>query len=386
MPNWTDVAPRLGVVYDLFGDGRTALKAGVNKFMQPTVTGYAKRYNPMVSSTDRRDWDDCAYLPGTSTCNPALVGAPGWHDDIAQDNELGATSNVNFGKAPTRRPAEDIRRGYNVEYSLSVQRQIVPGTSVFVGYFKRTFYNLEIEDNLLVSMSDYTPFQVENPLVAGEMITVYNLNRAKLGQVNSEDRNSDLNRTFYNGFETSFLARLPRNATVFGGVTFERTQDRDCDTDNPNQLRFCDETGELFQELGKVNPLPFQPEFKLAGSYPFPLGLEASASFLSFPGLSRTVTWSVPANRFPGGQRTQTVSVPLQPPASRFNDRWNQLDVGVKKSFRLKRWQMEGSLMLFNALNNRPILSYNNSFGSALDRPESSLVPRLLRVAWRASF
>jgi hypothetical protein len=140
LPNWTDVAPRFGIVYDLFGDGRTAIKGGINKYMQPVVASYSKRYNPMVSSTDRRDWDDCAYLPGTITCNPALIGAPGYHDDIAQDNELGPPTNVNFGKTASRRPADDLRRGYNIEYSLSVQRQIVPGSSVFFGYFKRTFY------------------------------------------------------------------------------------------------------------------------------------------------------------------------------------------------------------------------------------------------------
>ena len=27
VPNWKDVSPRLGAVYDLFGDGRTAIKA-----------------------------------------------------------------------------------------------------------------------------------------------------------------------------------------------------------------------------------------------------------------------------------------------------------------------------------------------------------------------
>jgi hypothetical protein len=399
LPNWNDIAPRFGIVYDLFGDGRTALKGGINKYMHPVVTSFASRYNPMRSDTDRRDWADCAYLPGTVTCDPAKIGAPGYHDDIAQDDEIGPPSNLNFGKAPARRPADDIRRGYNLEYSLSLQRQVVPGTSVFVGWFKRTFYRLEKQDNVLVdTLADYTAFQTANPLNNGEMITVFNLNRAKQGLVDIVDRNSDTNRQFYNGYETSFLSRLPRGATLFGGATWERTRERLCDQDDPNLLRFCDQTGELFQEYGKVEKIPFKPELKLAGNYPLGRGFEASASFISFPGLARSVTWAVPANRFPGGQRTQAVTVGtspagqlttaggLIPPGTKFGDRWNQLDVGVKKNFRVGRWSMEGSAMVFNVLNLSPILTYNNAFGSSLDRPLSNLQPRLLRLSFRASF
>ena len=38
VPNWNDVAPRLGMIYDLFGDGKTAIKAGFNKYMHPVTT------------------------------------------------------------------------------------------------------------------------------------------------------------------------------------------------------------------------------------------------------------------------------------------------------------------------------------------------------------
>jgi hypothetical protein len=70
----------------------------------------------------------------------------------------------------------------------------------------------------------------------------------------------------------------------------------------------------------------------------------------------------------------------LIPPGTKFNDRWNQLDVGVKKSFRIRGWRMEGSAMVFNALNFSPILTFNNAYGSSLDTPLSNLQPRLLRL------
>ena len=252
LPNWNDVAPRFGLVYDLFGNGRTALKFAANKYMNPAGGSFPDRYNPMKNDTDRRNWSDCAYLPGTSTCDPAKIGAPGYHDDIAQDNEIGPSNNLNFGIAPSRRPGPDLGRGYNVEYTASVQRQIMSNASVAASYYKRTYYNLEKQTNLLVTLSDYAAFQTANPLNASETITIYNLNRVKQGQVDILDVNSKSNRRFYNGVELSFMARLRGGGTAFGGVTMERTLERLCDVDDPNLLRFCDQTGTLYQELGKV--------------------------------------------------------------------------------------------------------------------------------------
>ena len=32
VPDWLDLVPRLGMVYDIFGDGKTALKLAVNRY------------------------------------------------------------------------------------------------------------------------------------------------------------------------------------------------------------------------------------------------------------------------------------------------------------------------------------------------------------------
>ena len=37
-PRWHDLSPRLGVAFDLFGDGRTALKTSLNKYLTPVLT------------------------------------------------------------------------------------------------------------------------------------------------------------------------------------------------------------------------------------------------------------------------------------------------------------------------------------------------------------
>src|SRR5262249_10008931 len=33
-PNWKDASPRMGAVFDVFGDGRTAIKGSINKYVE----------------------------------------------------------------------------------------------------------------------------------------------------------------------------------------------------------------------------------------------------------------------------------------------------------------------------------------------------------------
>ena len=41
MPTWTSIAPRAGVVYDLFGNQKTALKSSIGRYMQAGTTGFS---------------------------------------------------------------------------------------------------------------------------------------------------------------------------------------------------------------------------------------------------------------------------------------------------------------------------------------------------------
>ena len=33
MPNWKDIDPRFGIAYDLFGDGKTAIKTSIGRYV-----------------------------------------------------------------------------------------------------------------------------------------------------------------------------------------------------------------------------------------------------------------------------------------------------------------------------------------------------------------
>ena len=46
IPTFHDLSPRLGVTYDLFGNGKTALHGGINKYVERMAPDFSIRYNP----------------------------------------------------------------------------------------------------------------------------------------------------------------------------------------------------------------------------------------------------------------------------------------------------------------------------------------------------
>ena len=191
------------------------------------------------------------------------------------------------------------------------------------------------------------------------------------------------------------MARLGHGITAFGGWTAGRTLSVSCDTFDPNLLRFCDQTGKLYQELGKVPGISYRHDFKAAGSYSAPFGLIGSVSLSSFAGAlsagapgagvdalgSLGVAWTPAASVFPGGQRTQSVTVPLIAPGTKFLKRLNQLDLSLKKTIRLTKVELEPQFGLYNALNSSVVLTENQAFGTALGTPQTILIGRLPRLA-----
>jgi hypothetical protein len=376
IPNWTNVAPRLGVVYNLTGDAKTAVKGSVNKYNRNFTTDFANRYNPLVLQSDTRNWSDCDFLSGTSTCSARVLSTN--KDGIAQDNEIGPSNNLNFGLAPARHADPNIKRPYDIEYSLGIVRQLFTGVSVTGAWYRRDTYNLEQQLNTLISVADYASFTTPSPL-NGEPVLIYNLNRAKQGiqdllDTTATDRAKA--RVNYNGLEVSFTARLPRGGNMFGGWSADKLVTVACASFDPNTFRYCDQ--------GQYG-IPFRNDFKFAGSYPIVWGVQVGATLQSYAGSPLAVNWSVPANLFPGG-RTQSVTVNLVEPGSTFLERWTQLDLSFRKTFSMGKYRVDGALDMFNALNSNVVLSQNQNFGSTLGQPLAVLQGRLLRLSSQIKF
>jgi len=270
MPTWKDFAPRFGVVYDVFGTGKTAIKAGFNRYNESRTTQFATKYNPLALTSATLTWND-------------LNG-----DDIAQ-GERGCTfgtagCEINFAQLPSNFGVRslatvdpDFQRTYNLEYTAGVQHELFPRVSVAATFYRRQFYDLPVTDNLLRTPADYRAVDVVSPL-DGEVFKAYTVaTTTQLRAVNDFDTNATSDRKqIYNGGDITFNVRIPGGGTLFGGYTMERTLRVTCDEpDDPNFLRFCDD---------RENDLPWLKQFKFAGTYPVKWGIQASFSFQSING------------------------------------------------------------------------------------------------------
>ena len=131
MASWSDIVPRVGTAYDLFGDGKTALKVSINKYViaQGLQGTYGDTANPVnrlanivTRMLDRSESQLHAGLRSDQVLAQDLRAAGG---DLC-----GVVSDTNFGK-PTLSLNYDPAvlngwgtRPYQWEFSASVQRQL----------------------------------------------------------------------------------------------------------------------------------------------------------------------------------------------------------------------------------------------------------------------
>ena len=375
--DFNDVLPRFSVVYDLFGTARTALKFSVGRYVDTLGAVPLDGYNPISRSPESRNWFD-------TDLGGALLPTNG--DDIAQENEIAASTNPFFGtRAVFRTDPDNLDRESSWDYSAGVQQEIASGVSASVMWYHTRERNLWSNREAAVTANDYTPFQIVSPL-DGEEITVYNLNPGvATGDVVT--RSSAINKRTYNGLELSVQGRLPSGGTIIGGFYTDRKVSTNCDTTNPNELRFCDESGATFQDQGAVPTLDFRHEYKLAIVHPLPWDFSGSLSFISYPGNAadanirwQNVAYPVPSSMFaPVGGRTVPVTLQLTTPGTRYLERWNQLDVSFNRSFRTGNMEFIPRFDVYNLTNSATVLSEIESFGRHGD-PVTTLPGRLLRL------
>jgi Carboxypeptidase regulatory-like domain len=368
VPNWNDWAIRLAAAYDLFGNGKTALKANVGKYVAAQAAGYAQNFNGMSGVTQQVTWTDISR-------NGTIFDAAG----NIEVSEVGPRPS-NYGQV-TNRPDPALPRGYNWEYSAVLQHELFPRMSVTAGFYRRDFYNLQVADNSTVSLTDWTSLSIATPTdsrlpLSGQPFTLYTLNPAKVGAATDNLLTaSTQNKSTYNGVE--FTANLRRDKFIFfGGVTTDRLITSNCDgssatdgtsgRDNPNGLRFCDSVRATAGQPAGI----FRTTVKASAAYSFQYDVQLSGSFTSIPGpavaANLTVTSAIAGRPIIGNTAGLTsVDVNLVQPNSLFLDRQNRLDLRVGKGFRFSQRKIQAFADIFNVLNAATALSVNQRYAAA---------------------
>jgi len=383
VPEWFDLSPRVGASYDLFGNGRTALKFSAGKYMVASNGEIAKALNPFVTSVNsvNRAWTDRDgdFFPDCDLVNPAANG------------ECGVFSNTAFGQQRvTTQYSEQISRGFsNRDYlwdvAAEIQHQIGPKLSTSFGYYRNWYGNFAVTDNVLVGPGDYDPYCITAPtdsrLPGGggyEVCGLYDIKPAKFGQVDNLVRPA---RDFGNQqrvsdfFQINANTRFDNGIRIGGGFDFGRTMTDTCFTvDSPQQVVLTDV---LNYHCRQVIPFEGTAQVKLNGSVPLPGDFVVSAVLQNTAGPTITAVYSAtnaevqPSLGRPLAGGTRTVNVSLIEPFTMFEKRRNQVDLRLSKVFRLGSRRIRANFDMYNAFNAASILGINNNFGAQWRRPQS---------------
>ena len=432
---YNDITPRMGAAYDLFGNGKTALKVNLGKYLQgASVSNLAYSANPVLRLPSGN---------GLSTTGLCLFGAlgftnpcvsRGWLDanfnmtpDCNLSNPLAngecqSIDNLAFGTTQfTSQIAPDLLSGWGVRpsdwsFGLSVQQQLFPRASVEIGYFRRSFTQYTtsgtVTDNQAISPADVGTFYLTAPsdprLPGGggyQIGPLYDINPGKFGQVSNvveptKDVGNDTR--LFNGVDVTFNVRDLYGVTFTGGTSTGKVEDDFCAVRS------------VIPEAYLLNPYchnvsPWLTSFRGLASYTIPkVDVNLSSVWQDKPNIgtdqitSLTATYTLTAADLTSA--AAQLGRPLTNPAAQVNllepgqvygPRIRQLDLSIKKIVHLGNQRITAGLDIYNITNNNVTLAFNPTFvatapgaapSASWPGTTSYMNPRVFRLSAEYSF
>jgi hypothetical protein len=422
---YNDITPRVAAAYDLFGNGKTAVKFNWGRYLAYAANDSPyTQANPAVtiaSTVSNRGWTDGNNnkVVDCDLLNSAQNGRDG--DTCAA---LGATSNLGQALSITQvNPAVLSgwgKRPGDYQWTAMVQQEIIPRVSVEVSYTRRNFFNFTVNDDLnrdvATAWDSYTvtaPADSRLPNGGGYPITLLTPKAVVTPKpyLTWETDFGPARQSLWHGVDVAVNARLRGGLTTSFGTSTGRSIVDTCGTaPNYNQYNGTTNADMGPDPRGCHNEEPFQTTVRGLATYVIPkIDLLVSGTVRSQPpmllGINQA-SWIVPnsvvqaafGGRLPlGALPTGTTTIQLSDNVNRIyaDTRRTQFDMRIAKVLRFGRTRSNIGIDLNNLLNTNYPTGYtttytysvnNSAQGGTWGAPTSIYAPRFVRINYTVEF
>ena len=413
--SFNDITPRFGAAYDLFGNGKTALKFNLGHYLDAATNDSEYTSNSpaaRIVRTASRNWGD-ADNDKVVDCDILNFAANG-------ECALLTGNDANFGgvSGNTTQVNQATLRGWNVrqsdwQWGITVQHEVIPRLSAEVAYNRRWFLGNKVTDNTLRGPADYEPFTILAPQDArlpgggGYPIALSMLRAtAPAGAANYVTFEEDFGpeRTqYWHGVDFTLNARLRQGLILQFGTQTGRSVEDTCEmaqvldsTAGPVLLT----NGSTIKDLRNCRDEdPFQTTVRGLASYTIPkVDVLVSGTLRSQPAFERNANWQVPNSVIqsiigrlpPGGLATGNTTINVLDNDHRLyaDNRRTQIDMRFAKILRFGSRRLDIGVDLNNLLNTNYTTTYedtyqytaaNSGLGGTWNNPTAIIAPRFVR-------
>jgi hypothetical protein len=413
--SFNDITPRFGAAYDVFGNGKTALKFNLGHYLDSATNDSEYTSNSpaaRIVRTATRNWQD---LDNDKVIDCDIL-------NFAANGEcpLLAGNDANFGgvSGNVTQVNPDTLKGWGVrqhdwQWGITVQHEVIPRLSAEVSYNRRWFKGAKVTDNTLRGPNDYEGFTLTAPVDprlpdgGGYSIPLSLLRAtAPAGAQNYVTFESDFGpeRTLYwHGVDVTVNARLRQGLIMQFGTQTGRSIEDTCgmaqvlDSTAAPALLTNNSTIKDLRNCRDVDP--FQTTIRGLASYTIPkIDVLVAGTLRSQPPLEFVANWAVPNSLIqsitgrlpPGATATGNTTINILDNDHRLyaDNRRTQIDMRFAKIFRFGTRRLDIGVDLSNLLNTNYTTTYEGTYqyslgnaaqGGTWNNPTAIYSPRFVR-------